>query len=228
MSYKGLHADTGYGIVHKDVALFSNLTMKARGLYAILACWPQSERLSISAVLRIVPDGRDAVTNAWRELQEAGLIGPKKSGANVRVTRKMHAPKEVLKPKKSDAIFGVIPKKHVAPPLIVSTTNELELISNTESERVSILRKSSVGCFEAFMALKVAIDADAAGVDVEHYYNAILEWSNKKNKQLRTAHGWVDTIKGAIRRDKQAGRLKMKGHEEAQHDDQLRFLQLGR
>jgi hypothetical protein len=106
--------------------------------------------------------------------------------------------------------------------------NNNNLTSNEDNERTTILRKSSVGTLEAFMSLKVATDADAAGIDVEHYFNAILEWSNKKNRQLRTAHGWMDTIKGAIRRDKQAGKLKMKGQAETQQDDQLRFLQLGR
>ncbi len=228
MSFKGLYRDADYGLVHKDIALFSKLTLKARGLYAVLACWPTSERLSISAVLRVVPDGRDAVTAAWRELQSAGMIGPKISSAKVGVTRKNGLAKGTHEAKKTDAIFGEIQKNAVDPDIVVSTNNELTLLNNTSNERVTNLRNSTIGSLEAFMSLKIASDADAAGIDVEHYFNAILEWSNKKNRQLRTAHGWADTIKGAIRRDKQAGKLKMKGQAEAQQDDQLRFLQLGR
>jgi hypothetical protein len=225
MSFKGLYRDADYGLVHKDIALFSKLSLKARGLYAVLACWPTSERLSISAVLRVVPDGRDAVTGAWRELQSAGMIGPKISSTKVGITRKKGLAKDAHQVKKSDCILQEIQK---SPTDEHNMYNNNNLTSNEDNERTTILRKSSVGTLEAFMSLKVATDADAAGIDVEHYFNAILEWSNKKNRQLRTAHGWMDTIKGAIRRDKQAGKLKMKGQAETQQDDQLRFLQLGR
>jgi hypothetical protein len=236
MSFKGLYRDADYGLVHKDFALFGTLSLKARGLYALLSCWPLSERLSVSAVLLLVPDGREAVTNAWRELVSAGLISAKhrKGTKVVAETAKCKVPKrpeqhqgtalnvaETSKYLNATSIRESILKEE-------SSLKEEILQENTTNDRATQFRKSSIGTLEAFMALKVARDAGAAGIDVEHYFTSILEWSNKKNRQLRTAHGWLDTVTGAIRRDKVAGKLKMKGQAEAQQDDQLRFLQLGR
>jgi hypothetical protein len=230
MSKRGIHQDAGYGLVSKDYALFGTLSLKARGLYALLVCWPHGERLSVSAVLRVVPDGREAVTNAWRELEKVGLIAgnPKKQPSKFRETMKNAKRVDVRKPEETQAIFGETTKVECDAPIVLYTQESISVEESSENDRAMQLRKTSVGTLEAFMALKVARDADAAGIDVAHYFNAILEWSNKKNRQLRTAHGWVDTIKGAIRRDKQAGKLKMKGQAESQQEDQLRYLQIGR
>jgi hypothetical protein len=54
--------------------LESTLSLKARGLYALLCCWPDDQKLSMSAVMRRVPDGRWAVQSAWKELVRAGLL----------------------------------------------------------------------------------------------------------------------------------------------------------
>ena len=89
------------------------------------------------------------------------------------------------------------------------------------------MRRSIIGEWDRFKLLKPAREAEAMGIDIEHYFNAILEWSNKNNRKLRTAHGWVDTVKGAIRRDREAGKLRMKNNPDKQ-DDQLHFLNLGR
>ena len=90
------------------------------------------------------------------------------------------------------------------------------------------MRNSVVGKWEAFKVIHEAREAEALGIDVQHYFEAILGWSNKNNRKRRTAHGWVDTVKGAMRRDKDQGRLRMINAATEDAEDTMRYLKMGR
>ena len=69
--------------VSTSVLTRGDLTIKAKGLYAMICAWPSSLSLSVSAVCRVTKDKRGAVDTAWAELIAAGVLT--EDGDEVRV-----------------------------------------------------------------------------------------------------------------------------------------------
>lgn len=61
------------------------LSLRAKGLMAVLMDLPPSWRFSVSGLSRIMPDGTDAIRSAMRELESKGYLERiRKTGANGR------------------------------------------------------------------------------------------------------------------------------------------------
>lgn len=70
-----------------------------------------------------------------------------------------------------------------------------------------------------------------SGVDIDHYYYIVLEWSDnlpsrtktQKDKALRTAKGWLSTVSRIMREDKKKGKLVMKNNVESIKTDHINY-----
>ncbi len=51
-------------------------------------------------------------------------------------------------------------------------------------------------------------DLAARQVDLAYYWHAVNDWSDAKN-EMRTARGWLATIRTFARRDEDSGRLRL-------------------
>ena len=78
-----------------------------------------------------------------------------------------------------------------------------------KGERVMSFSNSSIGTLSGM--LQVFAEIDLCGVDVEHYFDEIRDWSLIKNPR-RTENGWIATARTWMRRDKNDPKkgLKMK------------------
>lgn len=92
-----------------------------------------------------------------------------------------------------------------------------------DSEKETLFRRSLLSKAEVYK--QVFQREQEAGIDTTHYYTVFSEWSNKNNKVKRTAHGWRDTIRGAMRRDKKDGKLVMVPTQESD-EAKLDFLKM--
>jgi hypothetical protein len=107
----------------------------------------------------------------------------------------------------------------------------LSMFDQPDADKLTTFRKSSVGTWEVFSQLPPIREADALNVDVRHYFEALMGWSDQNPRKKRTAAGWLSTVTGAMRRDKDAGKLRHRQDEtkaQQQADDMLRYLQMGR
>lgn len=75
------------------------------------------------------------------------------------------------------------------------------------ADEETIFSKSAVASITLFK--KQLKEAVQLGVDVDYYYNSVLDWSETKKKEKRTARGWIATARGFMRRDNDNNRLKM-------------------
>jgi hypothetical protein len=82
-----------------------------------------------------------------------------------------------------------------------------------EKEKAAPMRETMAGAL-SYVEQKLSAEHNRK-VDIEYYYQAILDWSDsmeKRNrKNRRTARGWVATIRMVMRRDADAGKVKMIG-----------------
>lgn len=87
------------------------------------------------------------------------------------------------------------------------------LFPETEEDGPKLLRKSLVNTFEKMVVHFQ--DEEAAGIDIRHYFNAVMDWSETggaKNKPVkRTSRGWISTLRVWMRNDNEKGKLKRVG-----------------
>ena len=63
-----------FTILANEILRHPQLTLRARGLLALLLSYPDNWRTSSESLARVCPDGRDAIRTALRELETAGFI----------------------------------------------------------------------------------------------------------------------------------------------------------
>lgn len=107
-------------------------------------------------------------------------------------------------------------------------SDELALAPKFDPKKKSLFRESAVGDFATFRLLPTMRQAEATGIDVGHYFRALVRWSDNKTTTKRTAQGWVSTVEGAMERDKNEGKLMTTGAKESKDETLLQFLSLGR
>jgi hypothetical protein len=61
-------------VLENSVLRDHRLSLKARGLLALLLSYPDNWRASSEHLARICPDGRDSIRSAMRELEGAGYL----------------------------------------------------------------------------------------------------------------------------------------------------------
>lgn len=66
--------ESGFLLVSHTVVRDRRLTLRARGLLALLLSFPDNWKTSSEHLVRIVPEGRDAVRTALAELEGAGYL----------------------------------------------------------------------------------------------------------------------------------------------------------
>lgn len=66
--------ESGFLLVSHTVVRDRKLTLRARGLLALLLSFPDNWKTSSEHLVRIVPEGRDAVRTALAELEGAGYL----------------------------------------------------------------------------------------------------------------------------------------------------------
>lgn len=91
----------------------------------------------------------------------------------------------------------ITPPSSAAPPL------------NDEANpnKKTLFRNSTAANRETFF--KTFSGEEYATLDMEHYYNAVADWSDSSNT-MRTARGWVATVRTFIRGDKEKNKLHKK------------------
>lgn len=82
-------------------------------------------------------------------------------------------------------------------------------IANDEGERarVWIFRNSPVATLEVFKSRLVK--EAGLGIDVDHYFHAVLDWSNMNEGKKRSVEGWISTARTFMRGDMKKGGVKM-------------------
>lgn len=98
MRFKG-NPSQSYVLVHERVLRDAKLSLKAKGLLAVILLQPVGEHLTITAIMQSCKDGRDGVTTAWAELLDAGYLVETGSDYEVREN-----------PKSEPHTFGKTPK----------------------------------------------------------------------------------------------------------------------
>lgn len=81
----------------------------------------------------------------------------------------------------------------------------LKLVPEADIKKACSMAHSDVAEWEIFS--QFFTDEAYKEIDVRHYFEAILDWSNTK-KIMRTAIGWVSTVRGSIRRDVKEGKVR--------------------
>ena len=71
----------------------------------------------------------------------------------------------------------------------------------------TLFRNSTAANRETFF--KTFSGEEYATLDMEHYYNAVADWSDSSNT-MRTARGWFATVRTFIRGDKEKNKLHKK------------------
>ena len=90
----------------------------------------------------------------------------------------------------------ITPPNSAAPPHDEANPNKKTLFRNSTAANRETFFKTFSG--EEFAAL-----------DMEHYYNAVADWSDSSNT-MRTARGWYATVRTFIRGDKEKNKLHKK------------------
>lgn len=74
MKFRGVQRSGGQVLIDRPFLCDASLSCKAKGLLAIMYSWPQDEHITVTALLKLTSDGRDAITKAWSELEKAGYL----------------------------------------------------------------------------------------------------------------------------------------------------------
>lgn len=303
MRFRGVQRVGGQVVIDTPFLRDALLTCKAKGLLAVLYSWPQGEPVTITALLGYTCDGRDAVTKAWNELEEAGYLVTTKDGVQIAEKRQPPSvpvagkhekplvtvtpvvPPSFVKGGKSASLLngariaenhetaiGAIPDKRqkrnldalrkiANPPgselpkigngiassrrgsLLVENNTEGILSSDDErpanlfgpevdEDKVTIFRNSAIGTWEVFKSTPSMREAEAKGIDVPHYFRAVLGWSNKLSprvaKNQRTAHGWLSTAEDWMAKDLELGKLRTVAGKASDDAALMEFLNMGR
>lgn len=164
--------------------------------------------------------------------RQKGVCGPehetcKNVGGNCRFHAiNKSAPETSIHHQDNNQVTEVFELQDDVPPL----SHLLDGLDETERQRASCFRLSWIGRFERMAP--VLNDEAMLGVDIRHYFDRIMSWSNKMKptlkKNQRPVDGWIDTVRDAMRRDKQEGKLVMIGQRDAKRSSALEFLKLGR
>ena len=91
----------------------------------------------------------------------------------------------------------ITPPSSAAPPL-----ND-----EARANKKTLFRNSTAADRETFF--KTFSGEEYATLDMEHYYNAVADWSDSSNT-MRTARGWFATVRTFIRGDKEKNKLHKK------------------
>lgn len=68
------------------------------------------------------------------------------------------------------------------------------------------------------------------GIDIDYYYEAVQDWSNKQPKTKRHVAGWISTARTFMRLDQKNRKLRMiqgQGERAAIENQELEYLQRG-
>ncbi len=256
MRFRGLQATNGPVVVPYHVATHPSLSMKAKGLFLVMLSASQGEHLTVTGLLERVSDKRDAVTAAWRELVEAGLLvevdgwlelreTPKTPQREITGNPKITGNPELREtPKKPLANSGKTRTARVPHTVVVSSGRSTSESKSTEGDSASDLfglvdvqARSRLSKFannplhDQSVFESVFKNEALAGVDLEHYRTAIRRWSDKKPRRLHDFDGWRAVLEGAMVRDRDTGKLRMigqHGEAESRQEAELEFLKLGR
>lgn len=106
--------------------------------------------------------------------------------------------------------------------------NSDELFKSIDAVKKTTFRLSAVGNWETFRSLVTMRQAEAVGVDVGHYFRAIMRWNDTGKGGKRTAQGWVSTVEAAMERDRNVGKLVKIGAKAEEKDLLLHYLKIGR
>lgn len=84
--------------------------------------------------------------------------------------------------------------------------------SETNSEIKTTFENSNASNKRVFE--KELLQAEQMGVDIQHYYQSVVNWSLKNTNIKRTARGWIATAQDFIRSDNQKKKVVMIGNVE--------------
>lgn len=87
MRFRGVQRTDGQVVIDTPFLRDASLTCKAKGLLAVLYSWPVGAPVTITAILELTCDGRDAVTKAWAELEKAGYLVSTNDGLQIAENR---------------------------------------------------------------------------------------------------------------------------------------------
>jgi len=79
--------------------------------------------------------------------------------------------------------------------------------SETNPEIRTTFEKSNASIWRVFE--KELLEAEKMGVDINHYYQSVKNWSLKSPKTKRTARGWIATAQDFMRSDNLKKKLVM-------------------
>lgn len=129
--------------VSNEVLYDSNLSAKAKGLYAYLYAKPEKWDFAIDRIANEMADGRKSVNNGLQELEQQGyLYRERKSTGRVIYVLKSQMTKMDIGAQKPDVQNGKVPKRQSA---------ETDTVRNKEGEEIKSIRnkegqsKSSAG-----------------------------------------------------------------------------------
>lgn len=161
---------------------------------------------------------RPTITKALKELVDSGFVIKREEEINGVVFNRYRVNRE----------FAGGAKNFPPPPKETFPNNTNSNTSKTLKEKQSDLfgqptgkhffRNSPLSDFDVFK--RKFKDVEEAGVDIDYYFQAVRDWSAAENTKKAD---WVATVRNWMRRDKQNGKLKMKG---SQGDDDADLLNL--
>lgn len=116
----------------------ASLSCKAKGLLAIMYSWPKDEHITVTALLKLTSDGRDAITKAWAELKDAGYLVETVDGLRIAENREKSSMEFQENPEKLSAgMVQAFPLLIMDGEKVVGLTNGARIADNRE--------KSSMG-----------------------------------------------------------------------------------
>ena len=226
----------GYSVVDNTALEDSRLSWKAKAIITYIVGKPIGWKCRISDLVKKSKDGKGSVQSAIKELKKYGYAEliverdpetgqfadqylsildrpmlenpqtvnpptekPKVGKTESRKTRKTEKPKVG----KSAPNNNTSSNKDYQKQQSSRGGADVDLFGD-DRERESKFKNSLAHNQETFCAgLKKYADA---GVDLDHYHAAILNWSNRK-RITRTADGWIATAENWIKRDADDGKL---------------------
>ena len=211
MRFVGIRRIEGYVTVSTAPLVDGALTLKAKGLLALLYTWPLDTQVTVSGIVRLCSEGRTAVDAAWEELVKAGYLIVNKDGVQIHENREVirgrfrgnleSAPAKTEKPlqetlKKTPTFSrkSRIEKKEGSPGIVVSITSTGISLSDSEKSANSLfpatidpkaevkMRESGIADPDVFRQLPEVRKLHAIGVDVDRYHRVLMHWSDKQNR----------------------------------------------
>ena len=109
---------SGFAVVYRSVAQDDRLSLKARGLYVLMASLPENWEYTIAGLAQKAGTGRDQIRNALQELLHVGYLVKEQTHGN-------------------DGRFAknVFVLQEEAPPLSENTTSERSTAGNPSTEK---------------------------------------------------------------------------------------------